>query len=111
MFPALDAPSRRRVAKRFDLHAYVSTSWAAVPKLEWIMRRSRDRVVDKKRRSGNKSRSRAPEPARRHARDVLAGGGTAESRPRHHPGGDVKKLLEGIGTPPVATFQPDPFQL
>jgi superfamily II RNA helicase len=23
----------------------------------------------------------------------------------------VKKLLEGIGTPPVATFKPDPFQL
>jgi len=75
------------------------------------MRRSRDRVVDKKRRSGNKKRSRAPEPPRRPARDVSAGGGIAESRLPHHPGRDVKKLLEGIGTPPVAVFQPDPFQL
>ena len=24
---------------------------------------------------------------------------------------DVKRLLEGIGTPPIAPFQPDPFQI
>ncbi len=72
------------------------------------MRRSRDRVVDKKRRSGNKKGPRAPEAARKHSRDVASPGGFVEFRP---PGRDVKKLLEGIGTPPAETFQPDPFQL
>lgn len=71
------------------------------------MRRSRDRVVDKKRRSGNKKRPRAPEAARRHSRDVSPEAITATRLP----GRDVKKLLEGIGTPPVETFKPDPFQL
>ena len=60
------------------------------------MRRLRDRVVDKKRRSGNKNRSRDVSP------------GVAAARP---PSRDLKNLLAGIGTPPVETFQPDPFQL
>jgi ATP-dependent RNA helicase HelY len=72
------------------------------------MRRSRDRVVDKKRRSGSKKRSRAPEAARGHSRDVSSSAELAGSRP---PSRDVKKLLEGIGTPSVGTFRPDPFQL
>ena len=71
------------------------------------MRRSRDRVVDKKRRSGNKNRSGAPEQSQkpsRHASDIEVGSPRPQSR-------DVKKLLEGIGTPPAQPFQPDPFQL
>jgi ATP-dependent RNA helicase HelY len=66
------------------------------------MRRSRDRVVDKKRRSGNKKRredttSKHPQP------DVS---------PKHRPHSrEVKNLLEGIGTPRPAPFKPDPFQL
>jgi ATP-dependent RNA helicase HelY len=73
------------------------------------MRRSRDRVVDKKRRSGNKNRSRSPEKAPKHSRHVSAGGKEAElirAQPR-----DVKKLLEGIGNPRAEPFKPDPFQL
>jgi superfamily II RNA helicase len=71
------------------------------------MRRSRDRVVDKKRRSGDKNRSRGPEQARKHTRDTSPTvGGTPQPATR-----DVKKLLEGIGTPSAETFKPDPFQL
>lgn len=107
MFPALDAQRGLCVVNDFDIHPYVSTSRPAAPKLEWIMRRSRDRVVDKKRRSSNKNRSGPPERATKHSRH------TAQSvvdspRPQTR---DVKKLLEGIGTPPPATFKPDPFQL
>jgi ATP-dependent RNA helicase HelY len=61
------------------------------------MRRSRDRVVDKKRRSGNKNRSSSPEQASKHSRHVPAGAtevGVIRAQSR-----DVKKLLEGIGNP------------
>ena len=72
------------------------------------MRRSRDRVVNKKRRSGNKNRHRA-------AQAVKASGQTSSRAhgvevPRA-PSTEVKKLLSGIGTPPRADFKPDPFQL
>lgn len=72
------------------------------------MRRSRDRVINKKRRSGNKTSSRPK----------------IESKlPRNDPGpsrnlgapslqsADVKRLLEGIGTPRPQPFTPDSFQL
>src|ERR1051325_306595 len=73
------------------------------------MRRSRDRVVDKKRRSGNKNRSRGPErtaPVARHepgfTKTVPPGRGISH---------ELRKLLEGIGTPKAEPFKPDPFQL
>lgn len=73
------------------------------------MRRSRDRVVDKKRRSGNKSRTRRAEPplarslqSSRSSRQVVSNRG-------HSP--EVRRLLEGIGTPRPQPFKPDPFQL
>ena len=71
------------------------------------MRRSRDRVVDKKRRSGNKNRSRHSEPPSKPQ--------SGESKTRDHAARPhsraVRKLLEGIGTPHPAPFKPDPFQL
>jgi superfamily II RNA helicase len=73
------------------------------------MRRSRDRVVDKKRRSGNKNRSTSREQASKHSRHVPAGAnefGVIRAQSR-----DVKKLLEGIGNPRTEPFKPDPFQL
>lgn len=71
------------------------------------MRRSGDRVVGKKRRSGNKTRSRVPEAAQKHAQHVSPGP-VGAARP---PGRELTKLLEGIGTPLAETFKPDPFQL
>ena len=71
------------------------------------MRRSRDRVVDKKRRSSNKNRSRhsetesKPKPGDAKTRDHA-------TRPHSRA---VRKLLEGIGTPRPEPFKPDPFQL
>ena len=74
------------------------------------MRRSRDRVVDKKGRSGNKSRSRGPADAREHSRQNSStaneGGQPTGANSR-----DVRRLLEGIGTPSAEPFKPDPFQL
>ena len=71
------------------------------------MRRSRDRVVNKKRRSANKKRSRgADSPAK-------PSGYTAGAKVDHTraPSAEVKKLLAGIGTPRAEEFKPDPFQL
>ena len=70
------------------------------------MRRSRDKVINKNRRGSNKDRAHRA----RHSRN---------SSPHADPGGqfapvqshEVKKLLEGIGTPRAKPFQPDPFQL
>jgi ATP-dependent RNA helicase HelY len=73
------------------------------------MRRSRDRVVTKKRRSGNKNRSRSSAQAPKHARN--ASSGAAEGGPPRSQTREVKKLLEGIGTPRAEPFKPDPFQL
>jgi len=73
------------------------------------MRRSRDRVVDKKRRSGNKNRSRRPEPPERaHRPDP---GLTKNAASNRSISSDLRKLLEGIGTPRPQPFKPDPFQL
>jgi ATP-dependent RNA helicase HelY len=73
------------------------------------MRRSRDRVVDKKRRSGNKNRSRRPEPLPQHSRHVGAAAEQVVSNRGFS--AEVKRLLEGIGTPRAQSFKPDPFQL
>jgi superfamily II RNA helicase len=73
------------------------------------MRRSRDRVVDKKRRSGNKNKPRRPEPLSPHSRQDSGGGSALPSNRGFSP--EVKRLLEGIGTPRLQPFKPDPFQL
>ena len=74
------------------------------------MRRSRDRVVNKKRRSGNKNRSRGPEQSAKPFRHTASSVKDVEA-PRA-PSAEVKKLLVGIGTPPrTELFTPDPFQL
>ena len=109
MFPALDARGSPCVAKRFSRPPYVSTSRAVRPKLEWIMRRSRDRVVKKKRRSDNKDRRRAPEQSATHSRENP---GAKSVDPTRAPSAEVRKLLAGLGTPPqTEEFKPDPFQL
>ncbi len=71
------------------------------------MRRSRDRVVGKKRRSGNKKGPKRTEPDLKHSRPGFSVAGE-RIRPRSH---EVKKLLAGIGTPRPEPFKPDPFQL
>ena len=73
------------------------------------MRRSRDRVVDKKRRSGNKNRSRGAEPTSRLLRNEP--GLTKNAAPNRGVSQELRKLLEGIGTPRLQPFKPDPFQL
>jgi ATP-dependent RNA helicase HelY len=74
------------------------------------MRRSRDRVVNKKRRSGNKNRSRGPEQLTKPFPHAASGVKAAE--PARVPSAEVRKLLAGIGTPPrTEPFTPDPFQL
>jgi superfamily II RNA helicase len=74
------------------------------------MRRSRDRVVNKKLRSGNKNRSRGSKDTSSDSR-YASSSATETSRSAPHPSREVKKLLEGIGTPSAASFTPDPFQL
>jgi superfamily II RNA helicase len=72
------------------------------------MRRSRDRVVNKKRRSGNKNRTRDLE----RSSQSLSGVPGKEVEPRRAQSAEVKRLLAGIGTPPrTEPFKPDPFQL
>ena len=74
------------------------------------MRRSRDRVVKKKRRSGNKDRRRVPEQSATHSRENPSGAKSVD--PTRAPSAEVRKLLAGIGTPPrTEEFKPDPFQL
>jgi ATP-dependent RNA helicase HelY len=74
------------------------------------MRRSRDRVVNKKRRSGEKNRSRAPQPSAKRPANTFAGGKSVDPTRAQSP--QVKHLLEGIGTPSrTEPFKPDPFQL
>jgi ATP-dependent RNA helicase HelY len=72
------------------------------------MRRSRDRVVNKKRRSGNKNRTRGLEqPSKPFPR-----ASKKEVEPARAQSAEVKRLLAGIGTPPrTEPFKPDPFQL
>ena len=72
------------------------------------MRRSRDRVVNKKRRSGNKNRTRDFEQSSKSLSRVPV----KELEPRRAQSAEVKRLLAGIGTPPrTEPFKPDPFQL
>jgi superfamily II RNA helicase len=72
------------------------------------MRRSRDRVVNKKRRSGNKNRTRDLERSSQSLSRVPV----KEVEPRRAQSAEVKRLLAGIGTPPrTEPFKPDPFQL
>jgi ATP-dependent RNA helicase HelY len=73
------------------------------------MRHSRDRVVGKKRRSG-KGEAGARGPAVKASRQHPAAR-KDDGKLARPPSRDVKKLLEGIGTPLVTPFQPDPFQL
>ena len=74
------------------------------------MRRSRDRVVNKKRRSGNKNRTRGPEQSSKPFRHPPAG--VKEVEPTRAQSAEMKRLLAGIGTPPrTESFKPDPFQL
>jgi ATP-dependent RNA helicase HelY len=78
------------------------------------MRRSGDRVFNKKRRSGGKNRSHqskdelgtARKSSRYSSLATSEGGSNAPSQSR-----EVKRLLEGIGTPSAKSFKPDPFQL
>lgn len=73
------------------------------------MRRSRDRVVDKKRRSGDKRRfSGSPRAPERFADVAGSNKDSSKTGPRSH---EVRKLLEGIGTPRAEPFKPDAFQL
>ncbi|HEV7744863.1 MAG TPA: DEAD/DEAH box helicase [Pyrinomonadaceae bacterium] len=74
------------------------------------MRRSRDRVVDKKRRSGNKNRSGGAAPPSKSSRHNSINAKTSDHTRAQTP--EVRKLLEGIGTPSRSeSFKPDPFQL
>jgi superfamily II RNA helicase len=74
------------------------------------MPRSRDRVVDKKRRSGNKKRSRGPQQTSKPSRHTSTNTKAVDHTRAQSP--DVRKLLEGIGTPARSeSFKPDPFQL
>lgn len=70
------------------------------------MRRSRDRVFKKKSQPG---KTRGHEELPKHLRHSSS---PRESAGASHPQSrEVRKLLEGIGTPPVQPFKPDPFQL
>jgi superfamily II RNA helicase len=71
------------------------------------MRRSRDRVVDKKRRSSDEKRSYRPSHDPTHSRNKSSSVGEGGQYASFH----VKKLLEGIGVPRAKPFQPDPFQV
>src|SRR6266576_3837549 len=71
------------------------------------MRRSRDRVINKKRRSGNKTDSRRKSNSQHPRPDELRKDFRA---PIQH-SSELKKLLAGIGTPPLRPFTPDAFQL
>jgi ATP-dependent RNA helicase HelY len=74
------------------------------------VRRSRDRVVKKKRRSGNENRSRGSDQSAKHPQHVSTGA-TERGRSAPQLSREVTKLLEGIGTPRSQPFKPDPFQI
>src|SRR5216683_4692270 len=71
------------------------------------MRRSRDRVVDKKRRSSDEKRSYRPSHGPTHSRNKSSSVSEGGQYASFH----VKKLLEGIGVPRAKPFEPDPFQV
>lgn len=71
------------------------------------MRRSRDKVINRKRQVGDKNRTHGPTHSQKHSRRSYSDsfkGSPPQTR-------DLRKLLEGIGTPPATLFKPDPFQL
>lgn len=72
------------------------------------MRRSGDRVFNKKRRSGGKKRFHKPEKGSETMKILprALANPAVPSQSR-----EVKRLLEGIGTPSGGSFEPDPFQL
>lgn len=74
------------------------------------MRRSGDRVFNKKRRSGGKNRTHKPKQGTETERktSMLRTLSPADVPTQSR---EVKRLLEGIGTPSGGAFQPDPFQL
>jgi superfamily II RNA helicase len=69
------------------------------------MHRSRDRVFKKKSRSA-KDRPQGPKHSRHSSSNSAEEHRAAPAQSR-----EVKKLLEGIGTPPARPFEPDPFQV
>jgi superfamily II RNA helicase len=78
------------------------------------MRRSGDNVFKKKHRSGGKNRFHqskdGPVTARKPSGDRLPATTERSSNAPSH-SREVKRLLEGIGTPSAKSFQPDPFQI
>src|SRR6266850_3183982 len=78
------------------------------------MRRSGDNVFKKKHRSGGKNRfhqskdgpATARKPSGHRSPATTEGASNAPSHSR-----EVKRLLEGIGTPSAKSFKPDPFQI
>jgi len=70
------------------------------------MRRSRDKVFKKKPHTDHKSKSGTSKPAQSRSPRISEADQNAPPQSRQ-----VKKLLEGIGTPPSQPFNPDPFQL
>jgi len=78
------------------------------------MRRSGDTIFKKKRRSGGKNRFHqskdrpviARKPSVHRSPATTEGANNAPSHSR-----EVKRLLEGIGTPSAKPFKPDPFQI
>ena len=77
------------------------------------MRRSGDRVFNKKRRSGSKNRSHQSKEGPAHPKGFQQGAAGNIARPPNAPSQsrEIKRLLEGIGTPTAKSFTPDPFQI
>ena len=78
------------------------------------MRRSGDNVFKKKHRSGGKKRFHQSKDRSVTGRKPSGPGSPASiERPENAPSHsrEVKRLLEGIGTPSAEPFKPDPFQL
>ena len=77
------------------------------------MRRSGDRVFNKKRRSGSKNRSHQSKEGPAHPKRFQHGAAGNTERPPNAPSQsrEIKRLLEGIGTPTAKSFTPDPFQI
>src|SRR3989442_7985289 len=77
------------------------------------MRRSGDRVFNKKHRSGSKNRSHQSKEGPAHPKRFQHGAAGNTERPPNAPSQsrEIKRLLEGIGTPSAKPFKPDPFQI
>ncbi len=77
------------------------------------MRRSGDRVFNKKHRSGSKNRSRQSKDGPTHPKQFQHGAAGNTERAPNAPSQsrEIKLLLEGIGTPGTRSFTPDPFQI